>query len=69
MTINAPEARVNVFLRLVGLVVLGLGVVISYLTYSEAAQANLVPQIVPVFYIGGGLLMVVGALAVIANYK
>jgi hypothetical protein len=69
MSVNTQESRVNVFLRLVGLIVLGFGAALMYLTYSEAAQANLVPQITPVFYLGSGLLMIVGALALIAKYE
>lgn len=69
MAASTQESRVNVFIRLVGLVVLGLGAAITYMTYSETAQANLVPQIAPVFYLGGGMLMIVGLLALIAKYR
>jgi hypothetical protein len=55
--------------RLVGLLMLALGVILTYYTHSEAAAADIVPQIVPVFYIGAGLLMLVGLVAVIAKYE
>jgi hypothetical protein len=56
-------------IRLVGILLLVLGVILTYFTYSEAAAADIVPQIVPVFYLGAGLLMLVGIVAVIARYE
>ncbi len=69
MTLDAPGSRVSMIIRLVGLMLLALGVVLTYETYSTAAAADLVPQIVPVFYLGAALLMIVGFVAVIADYK
>ncbi len=69
MTQNTAESRVNVMLRLVGLVFLALGAAMTYLTYSEASQANIVPQIVPVFYLVSSLLMAVGFITTITRYK
>jgi hypothetical protein len=56
-------------IRLIGLVFLGLGVALTYFTYAGAADASIVPQIVPVFYLGSGMLMIVGLIAVISKYK
>ena len=56
-------------IRLVGLVVLVLGAALTYFTYLGAAQASIVPQVVPVFYLGAGMLMVVGIIAVVSKYK
>ena len=69
MSLEAPAARVSMIIRLVGIVILALGVVLTYFTYSEAAAAALVPQIVPVFYLGAGLLIIVGFVALIAKYE
>jgi hypothetical protein len=69
MSLDAPGSRVSVMIRLIGLVFLGLGASLTYFTYTAAAQASIVPQIVPVFYLGAGLLMLVGFVALIANYK
>jgi hypothetical protein len=69
MSLDAPASRVSMIIRLVGIFLLVLGVILTYLTYSEAATADLVPQIVPVFYLGAGLLMLVGIVAVIARYE
>lgn len=56
-------------IRLVGVLLLALGIALTYFTYSTAAAADLVPQIVPVFYLGAALLIVVGFVALISNYK
>ena len=56
-------------IRLVGVLLLGMGAALTYLTYMGAAQAVIVPQIVPVFYLGSVLLMIVGIVAIIARYK
>ena len=69
MALKTAESRVNVLLRLVGLVFLGLGATMTYLTYSEAAQADLAPQIVPVFYLVSIMLMIVGIIVAIAKFK
>ena len=69
MSLDAPGSRVSMIIRLVGVFLLVLGAALTYFTYNEAAAADLVPQIVPVFYLGAGLLMVVGIVAVIAKYK
>ncbi len=69
MTLNTQESRVNVLLRLVGLVILALGGAMTYLTYMEGSNANIVPQILPVFYLIALLLMIVGIVAVIAKFK
>lgn len=69
MSLDAPGSRVNVMIRLIGLVFLGIGVTLAYFTYLGAVQASIVPQILPVFYLGAALLMIVGFIAVVANYK
>ena len=68
MSLDAPASRVSMVIRLVGILLLVLGVVLAYYTYSESVAADIVPQIVPVFYLGAGLLMIVGAVAVVAKY-
>ena len=69
MTLKTEDSRVNVLLRLVGLVFLGLGASMTYLTYSEAAQADLAPQIVPVFYLVSIMLVIVGLVVAVAEFK
>lgn len=69
MTFDSGASRVNMLIRLVGLVLLLLGAALTYFTYLGATQASIVPEIVPVFYLGAGLLMVIGFFAIIAKYK
>jgi hypothetical protein len=66
LALKTQDSRVNVLLRLVGLVFLGLGAAMTYLTYSEA---DLAPQIVPVFYLVSIMLMIVGIIVAVAKFK
>jgi uncharacterized membrane protein YoaK (UPF0700 family) len=68
-SINAPDSRVNVLIRLVGLIVLALGVIMTYLTYQEVAAAALVAPLIPVLYLCSSMLIVAGFVALIAKYK
>lgn len=68
-SINAPDSRVNVLIRLVGVMFLVLGVALTYLTYQEVAAATLVPPLIPVLYLCSSMLIVAGFLAFIAKYK
>ncbi|HUI01581.1 MAG TPA: hypothetical protein VLX56_08125 [Nitrososphaerales archaeon] len=67
--INAPDSRVNVLIRLVGILFFVLGASITYLTYQEAAASDLVPPLIPVLYLCSVMLMVAGFVAIIAKYK
>lgn len=69
MTFDSGGSRVSMIIRLVGLVFFAVGATLTYLTYQAAAQAAIVPQIVPVFYLGAVLLMIAGIVAMIARYK
>jgi hypothetical protein len=69
MSLSTQESRVGALIRLSGLLVFILGVAMLYFTYSEASKGNLVPQIVPVFYLVAALLAIVGFVAVIAKFK
>ena len=69
MALDAPGSRVSILIRLIGLVFLGLGAALTYFTYLGTVQASIVPQVVPVFYLGAGMLMIVGIVAVVAKYK
>jgi len=68
-TINAPDSRVNVLIRLVGLFLLVLGGSMTYLTFQEAAAATLVPALISVFYLLSSMLMVTGFVALFAKYR
>ena len=68
-SINASDSRVNVLLRLVGIMFFALGAAMTYLTYQEAAAAALVPALIPVLYLLSSMLMVAGFAALMARYK
>jgi hypothetical protein len=69
LTFNPQASRVTVLLRLMGLIFFVLGASLSYFTYTEAAQGNVVPEITPVFYLVSGILIVSGLLAVTVKYR
>ncbi len=69
MGINKQESRVDALVRLVGFLVFALGAALSYFTYIEAGAANIVPQIVPVFYLIAALLIFFGLLAMVAKFR
>lgn len=60
--IKTAEARLNVFIRLLGLVFLAFGGIVAYYT----ATTNLTPQIPPVFY-AISVIMVTGGLIVLVS--
>ncbi len=60
--IKTAEARLNVFIRLLGLLFLILGAIIAYYT----ATTNLTPQIPPVFY-GISVIMVTAGFIVLVS--
>ena len=68
-SINAPDSRVNVLIRLVGIMFLALGAGMTYLTYQEVAAATLVPALIPVLYLLSSMLMVAGFAALMSRYK
>ncbi|MDA4117265.1 MAG: hypothetical protein OK455_02855 [Thaumarchaeota archaeon] len=68
-TVNAPDSRVNVVIRMVGILVFGLGAAMTYETYIQAAAAALVPQLVPVLYLCSSMLMLAGLVAIVAKYR
>jgi formate-dependent nitrite reductase membrane component NrfD len=68
-TINADDSRVNVLLRLVGVIVFVLGVLMTYETFVNAGADALQPPLVPVLYLCSGMLVVAGFVALIAKYR
>jgi hypothetical protein len=68
-TINADDSRVNVLLRLVGVIFFALGAIMTYETFENAGADVLQPPLVPVFYLLSGMLVVAGFLALIAKYR
>jgi formate-dependent nitrite reductase membrane component NrfD len=68
-TYNADDSRVNVIVRLVGLLFFALGVGMTVLTYSEIGADTLQPPLVPVLYLCSTMLIVAGLVALLAKYK
>ena len=69
MGIVAQEARVVALTRLVGLVVLAFGAAMVYYTYVNTADPGMSPAIVPVYYMVGLVLLVVGLVATFSRFK
>ena len=69
MTLEAEQSRVDALIRLIGLVVLAFGLVLLYLTYSNANATGVSPDIVTINYGLGFLLSFVGVLATFAKFK
>lgn len=69
MGTKTQESRVGALIRLVGFLVFALGAALAYFTSVEAGAANIVPQIVPVFYLIAALLIFFGLLAMVAKFR
>jgi len=68
-TINAGDSRVNVLLRLLGIMFFALGAGMIILTNQAAAAASIQPQVTPVYYLVSTMLMVAGLMALVSKYK
>lgn len=68
-TVNPEDSRVNVLIRLVGILFFVLGVGMTYETFVTASSAGLQPPIIPVLYLLSGMLVIAGLVAIIAKYK
>ena len=69
MTFTAEQSRVDALIRLMGIMVLGLGVVWLYLTYANANAAGIASEIITINYALGVLLVIVGFFAGFARFK
>ncbi len=68
-TVNTEDSRVNVMIRLVGILFFLTGIGMTYLTYVNSAGAALQPPLVPVLYLCSTMLVVAGFVALVARYK
>jgi hypothetical protein len=68
-TVNPGDSRVNVVVRLVGIVFFVLGLAMTYETYVGATAEYLQPPLVPVLYLCSIMLTLAGLVAIIAKYK
>ena len=69
-TFTAQQSRVDALIRLLGLVVLVFGLVLTYYTYTNSAPSvGIAPEIITIDYALGVLLTIVGAFATFAKFK
>jgi len=66
---NPDDSRVNVLVRLVGIMFFVLGIGLTVLTYDDAGAAALQPPLIPVLYLCSSMLIVAGFIALIAKFK
>ena len=69
MTFEAQQSRVDALVRLIGLVVLAFGILLTYYTYVNAGVAGQAAEIVTINYSLGIVLSVVGVFAAFAKFK
>ncbi len=62
---ETTEARIGVFVRLVGLIFLAVGLGLGY----SAWTTPLTPTVLPVFYLASGLFFLSGVLALIVKLE
>jgi hypothetical protein len=67
--IITEDSRVNVLIRLVGIVLLVLGIVMTILTSQAAAATSIQPEVIPVYYLCSTMLMAAGFIALVAKYR
>lgn len=68
-TVNPGDSRVNVLIRIVGLLFLLLGVAMTYETFVQAGADALQPPLVPVLYLCSIMLVAAGLTALVSKYK
>ena len=68
MTFTAQQSRVDALLRLMGVIVLGFGIALIFLTYSNSSFP-IAPAILTINYSLGALLTIVGLFATFAKFK
>ncbi len=68
-TYNPDDSRVNVVVRLCGVVFFVLGFAMIYETAVEAGVDTIQPPLIPVLYLCSVMLMLAGLIALFAKYK
>jgi formate-dependent nitrite reductase membrane component NrfD len=67
--VNPDDSRVNVLIRIVGLLFFVLGIAMTYETFVQAGADALQPPLVPVLYLCSIMLVAAGLVALISKYK
>jgi hypothetical protein len=69
VTADVQQSRIDVLIRVMGLITLGFGAALVYLSAINATAAGIAPEIITVNISLGVLLAIVGFLAVFAKFK
>jgi hypothetical protein len=69
VTSDAQQSRVDTLVRLVGIITLGFGLALVYMTYINVGATGMAPEIITVNMSLGILLTIVGLLAFLAKFK
>jgi uncharacterized membrane protein YidH (DUF202 family) len=67
--VNADDSRVNVLIRLVGVIFFVLGITMTYETFAQTGTQGLQPPVVPVLYLCSLMLVIAGLAALVSKYK
>ena len=67
--VNADDSRVNVLIRLVGVVFFVLGIGMTYETFVQTGTQVIQPPLVPVLYLCSIMLVIAGFAALVSKYK
>lgn len=68
-TVNADDSRVNVLIRLVGVLFFVLGLGMTYETFLQKGVNGVEPPLVPVLYLCSLMLVIAGLAAIVSKYK
>jgi predicted membrane channel-forming protein YqfA (hemolysin III family) len=68
-TYNPEDSRVNVVIRLCGVMFFALGFALIYETSAEAGVDTIQQPLIPVLYLCALMLMLAGLVALFAKYK
>jgi hypothetical protein len=66
---NPDDSRINVVIRLCGMMFTALGLGLTYETFVESGAETIQPPLIPVLYLCSGMLILVGIVALFARYK
>ena len=69
MTSDVQQSRIDILIRVVGMITLGFGAALVYYSVANAGTAGIAPEIITINTSLGVLLAVVGFLAFFAKFK
>jgi hypothetical protein len=69
VTSDVQQSRIDILIRVVGMITLGFGAALVYYSVANAGTAGIAPEIITINTSLGVLLAVVGFLAFFAKFK